>query len=108
MPFRVVPVLDLKEGRAVHAVGGQRDQYQSIRSVLHANPEPIPLARSLRDALSLSSLYLADLDAIGGRAPNIGIYQQLVGLGLEVWIDAGLHDVSSLAPLLDLYPLDLR
>jgi phosphoribosylformimino-5-aminoimidazole carboxamide ribotide isomerase len=108
MPFRVVPVLDLKEGRAVRAVGGRRDQYQSIRSILHANPEPIPLACSLRDMLSLSTLYLADLDAIEGRAPNIGIYQQLLGLGLEVWIDAGLRDVSSLAPLLDLHPLDSR
>ena len=102
MSFRVVPVLDLKEGRAVHAVGGRRHQYQSLRSIWQSSPEPIPLARTLRDALGLDTLYLADLDAIGGAAPSVGIYRGLAELGLELWIDAGLRDGRSASPLIDL------
>jgi phosphoribosylformimino-5-aminoimidazole carboxamide ribotide isomerase len=102
MSFRVVPVLDLKAGRAVHAVGGHRDQYQSLRSIWQPGPEPVPLARTLRDALGLNTLYLADLDAIGGDPPSVGVYQKLAELGLELWIDAGLRDPASAAPLIDL------
>src|SRR5262245_10622635 len=102
MPFRVVPVLDLKEGRAVHAVGGRRQHYQPLRSILHTNSRPIPLARAIRDLLGLETLYLADLDAIAGRPANLVLYQELVALGLHLWVDAGLRDVRSAAPLLEL------
>jgi phosphoribosylformimino-5-aminoimidazole carboxamide ribotide isomerase len=101
MSFRVVPVLDLKQGRAVHAVGGHRHQYQALRSIWQSGPEPIPLARTLREALGLDTLYLADLDAIGGAPPSIGVYRGLAELGLELWIDAGLRDARSATPLID-------
>src|SRR3954452_23878448 len=32
MPIRVIPVLDLKAGRAVRAIGGDRDHYQPLRT----------------------------------------------------------------------------
>ena len=32
MPLRVIPVLDLKAGRAVRAIGGDRDHYQPLRT----------------------------------------------------------------------------
>ncbi len=102
MHFRVVPVIDLKGGQAVHAVGGRRDQYQPLRSVWQAIPRPIPLATAIRDGLGLESLYLADLDAISGAAPSIALYRALIDLGLDLWIDAGLHDARSADVLLDL------
>ena len=101
MDFRVVPVIDLKGGRAVHAIGGRRDQYQPLRSVWQASPLPIPLAVALRDGLGLDSLYLADLDAIAG-GPRISLYRGLADLGLDLWIDAGLRDARSPDPLLGL------
>ena len=102
MHFRVVPVIDLKGGRAVHAVGGRRDQYQPLRSIWQASPLPIPLAIALRDGLGLKSLYLADLDAIAGGPPSLAIYRGLADLGLDLWIDAGLRDARSADLLLDL------
>jgi phosphoribosylformimino-5-aminoimidazole carboxamide ribotide isomerase len=101
MPFRVVPVIDLKGGQAVHAVGGHRDQYQPLRSVWQASPHPERLACALRNKLGLHALYLADLDAIEGRRPGIAIYRQLNDLGLDLWIDAGLRDARSSAFLFD-------
>jgi phosphoribosylformimino-5-aminoimidazole carboxamide ribotide isomerase len=102
MPCSVIPVLDLKEGKAVHAIAGRRDYYQPIRSILHASSEPIALARAIRDTLGLQTLYLADLDAIGGDPPNVRIYHQLVSLNLNLWLDIGVRDVISVAPLLEL------
>ncbi len=89
-------------GRAVHAVGGQRDHYQPIQSVLHASSEPIPLARALRDSLGFQTLYLADLDAIAGCPPRLDLYQKIIDSGFDLWIDAGVRDARSLAPLLEL------
>src|SRR5258708_24038330 len=102
MSFQVIPVLDLKDGHAVHAVGGRRAYYQPIQSILHASSEPVGLARAVRDTLGLRSLYLADLDAIGGLAANVAIYQQIIASGLHLIVDAGLRDVSESVPLLDL------
>ncbi len=102
--FQVVPVLDVLRGRAVHAIGGERSRYQPLRSILHPTSNPLELARSYRETLGLSSLYLADLDAITGGAPNESLYRALAGLGLDLWIDCGLRDDHDLAPLLDLDP----
>jgi len=100
--FQVIPVLDLKDGRAVHAVAGRRAHYQPVRSVLHDTSDPLELARALRDALGLRSLYLADLDAIAGRAPDCALFQKLISNGFHLIVDAGLRDRPSLAPLLEL------
>jgi phosphoribosylformimino-5-aminoimidazole carboxamide ribotide isomerase len=100
--FQVIPVLDLKAGRAVHAVAGRRDYYQPIHSILHATSEPAFLARAFGEILGLESLYLADLDAIGGLRPSVAIYRQIVSSGLHLIVDAGVRDVTSLGPLLEL------
>ena len=96
IPFQVIPVLDILNGQAVHAVGGRRAHYQPIQSILHASSEPIPLARALRDSLGLQTLYLADLDAIGGRPPRLDIYREIINSNIHIWIDAGVRDVGSI------------
>lgn len=92
-------MLDLKGGRAVHAVAGRRAYYQPVRSILHASSDPLELARALRVALGLRFLYLADLDAIAGKAADLGLYQDLISIGFHLIVDAGLRDLPSAAPL---------
>jgi phosphoribosylformimino-5-aminoimidazole carboxamide ribotide isomerase len=93
---RVIGVIDLKAGRAVHARGGQRDAYEPVRSPL-LSPEqvgdPTALARAYRDVLGLSEIYAADLDAISDPA---GTHQDLRGVlaaGLPLMVDAGVATV---------------
>jgi phosphoribosylformimino-5-aminoimidazole carboxamide ribotide isomerase len=93
--FQIIPVLDLKRGRAVHAVAGRRAYYQPVQSILHASSDPLELAFTLRAVLGLHTLYLADLDAIGGDAPNLALYQQLISSGFDLIVDAGLRDLQS-------------
>jgi phosphoribosylformimino-5-aminoimidazole carboxamide ribotide isomerase len=102
IPMRVIPVLDVRRGRAVRAVAGDRDHYGPLRSVVHPGSDPIALAGAGQDAWELPDLYLADLDAILGQsAPNRALFRAIRELGLTIWVDAGVRDAGDLAPLLD-------
>jgi phosphoribosylformimino-5-aminoimidazole carboxamide ribotide isomerase len=101
MCFDVIPVLDIRQGQAVHAVAGRRALYQPLQSLMHATSDPVELARSLKDALGLQALYVADLDAIEGGLPQIAIHRRLAGVIPQVWIDAGIRDVNSAGLMLD-------
>jgi phosphoribosylformimino-5-aminoimidazole carboxamide ribotide isomerase len=88
--MRVVPVLDLKGGVAVHAVRGERHAYRPVESVLSASADPVELARAFRERLGSDACYVADLDAIAGVGDHGAIIGAIAGLGLSVWLDAGV------------------
>jgi phosphoribosylformimino-5-aminoimidazole carboxamide ribotide isomerase len=102
--FQIIPVIDFLDGHVVHAVGGRRAYYQPIQSRLHASSEPIPMARAIRAALGFHTLYFADLDAIAGLPPRLDIYRELVAARFHLWVDAGVRDAATVAPLLELDP----
>ncbi|MHB1556761.1 MAG: HisA/HisF-related TIM barrel protein [Isosphaeraceae bacterium] len=102
--FRVIPVIDLKGGMAVHAVGGRRDQYRPLRSVWQASASPVDLAAAVVAGLDVDCLYLADLDAIAGSPPRLDLYEGIIAAGLNLWLDAGLDDRGRLEPLARLDP----
>jgi phosphoribosylformimino-5-aminoimidazole carboxamide ribotide isomerase len=91
---RVIPVIDLRAGQTVHARGGRRDAYEPVRSTLCDSPDPLALAAAYRDTLGLTELYVADLDAIDGNSADIEVLRRLVGLGLRVWVDAGVAEIG--------------
>ena len=82
----------------MRAVGGRRDEYRPVTSRLTQNGCPIALAKSCL-GLGYPSLYLADLDAIAGAAPNWHVIEALAALGTELWIDAGVNDGVGLLAL---------
>ena len=102
--MRIIPVLDLKGGVAVHAVAGDRQGYRPLRSVFAPETaDPMILARELRDQGGATEVYLADLDAITGRAkPAYATYQAIADLGLTIWLDAGVRDAADVGRLRDL------
>jgi phosphoribosylformimino-5-aminoimidazole carboxamide ribotide isomerase len=88
--MRVVPVLDLKGGVAVHAVRGERHAYAPVRSVLAASADPVALARAFLLRLGCDACYIADLDAIAGTGDHGAVVEAIAGLGVAVWLDAGV------------------
>jgi phosphoribosylformimino-5-aminoimidazole carboxamide ribotide isomerase len=92
--MRVVPVLDLKGGVAVHAVRGERQSYAPVRSVLSPSADPVALARAFRDRLGSDACYVADLDAITGAGDHHVVVRAIADLGLAVWLDAGVATVE--------------
>lgn len=105
--FRIIPVIDLKGGMAVHAVGGRREQYRPLRSVWQASDSPIALAAALWAGTDLDTLYVADLDAIAGHPPHRALYQGLAREGWRPWIDTGVRDLRSMSSMLDLEHLEI-
>jgi phosphoribosylformimino-5-aminoimidazole carboxamide ribotide isomerase len=87
---RVVGVIDLKAGMAVHAVRGERERYRPIG-------EPLALARRF----GLEELYVADLDAITGVGDNDEVIRALAREA-RVMVDAGVSDPERARALLGL------
>ncbi len=91
--MRVIPVIDVLQGKPVHARGGDRARYEPVRSALTgAAPDAMMLARAYRDRLGTGALYVADLDAIGGQAIS-PVIQDLSGIS-SVWLDAGVSELA--------------
>ncbi len=88
--LRVIPVLDLKGGVAVHAVRGERHAYAPVRSVLAASSDPVELARAFRARLGCEACYVADLDAIARVGEHGATVRAIAAVGLSVWLDAGV------------------
>lgn len=96
---RIIPVLDIRGGLAVHAVAGNRKQYQPLQSVLIDSTDPVQVAAALR-ARGFAELYVADLDAIESGEPEFSRYQQLAELGMRLWLDCGVRSVAMAQRLL--------
>lgn len=92
--MQMIPVIDILNSQVVRGVAGKRDQYQPVASCLTAAVEPLAIANAFRDTFGLSTLYLADLDAILNAEPNDDIYGELSRDGFELMIDAGARNVD--------------
>lgn len=102
--MEVIPVIDLKDGEAVHARQGLRNSYAPIRSRLCDGSAPRDLLRGYLELFAFKTLYLADLDAItAGAPPALDVVRalQAAAPGLDLWVDAGFSDIASCRRLLD-------
>ncbi|NQV27417.1 MAG: hypothetical protein HQ518_23965 [Rhodopirellula sp.] len=91
--MRVIPVIDLLDATVVRGVAGQREKYQPVKSCITQSAEPLAVANAFRNTFGLSTLYVADLDAILRAQPNFRIYQELKDDGFDLLIDPGLRNV---------------
>ncbi len=98
--MKVIPVIDVLGGVAVHAVKGRRSEYQPVKSVLCASANPLDIALAFK-ALGFSELYVADLDAIMTGRPNFAVLKQIADTtGLSLMVDAGVADLERAEKLL--------
>ena len=94
--MRIIGVLDLAGGRAVHAIAGRREHYAPVEHVAAtAIPagDAVALATVYRDRLAIDELYVADLDAIVAGRPQDGLVSALARV-LPLWLDAGITTVE--------------
>ena len=87
--MQVIPVLDLRSGRAVHARVGARSTYAPVSSQLIGGRvgDPIALARAYRTVLHCAEVYVADLDAILAGAPQHDVVRAVAAQGGSCWVD---------------------
>jgi HisA/HisF family protein len=95
--FSIIPVLDLKAGRIVHARAGDRARYRPIRTPLAKTSAPPDVLAGLLSLAPFRRLYIADLDAIEGSANNADAIAKLARLHptLEIWVDCGLTSAEA-------------
>jgi phosphoribosylformimino-5-aminoimidazole carboxamide ribotide isomerase len=88
--LKVIPVIDILNGITVHAIRGQRSQYQPLQSILTKSSDPLEVAKTFK-MLGFSRLYIADLDAIIDCRSSFESLKQLKEQsGLELLVDAGI------------------
>ncbi len=100
--MRLIPVMDLRDGLAVHAVKGDREQYRPVTGVLADTADPLDVARAFHEKLGLSELYIADLNAIQGHGHHRALISRLAQQsGMRLMVDAGAQNVASALQVLD-------
>lgn len=97
--MEIIPVIDIREGHAVHAVAGKRRHYQALRTPLCAGSHPSDIVRAFIKAYSFRNIYLADLDAIEKKGNNSALIQNLGKSFRHVnfWVDQGENTPRLLA-----------
>ncbi|MCP8320986.1 MAG: HisA/HisF family protein [archaeon] len=99
--MRIIPVIDIMGGVAVHAKGGQRDYYKPIKSQLCETSNPIDLALTLKSNFGFRELYIADLDSIMGRGDNMDTLRRIhESSGMEIMVDSGINDARKVRDIL--------
>jgi len=92
--MKVIPVIDVLNGIAVHGIRGERERYQTLKSTLCRSADPLDIALTF-ESLGFNRLYLADLDAILGKSANFDVYRQIMTqTRLDLMVDAGTADIT--------------
>ncbi len=93
--MQLIGVVDVMNGRAVHARGGVRERYLPVGSIagMPIDGDPLALARAYVDRFDLTALYVADLDAIAGHEINATLVENLAAIA-PLWVDAGASSAA--------------
>jgi phosphoribosylformimino-5-aminoimidazole carboxamide ribotide isomerase len=99
--MEIIPVLDLLGGVVVRGVGGRRDEYRPIQSLLTTDPSPTAVLDAILDQFKIRTIYVADLDAIIHGELNFTSISELARRPVELLIDAGMTSFSQALTLVD-------
>ena len=91
--FRIIPVIDIMNGTAVHANKGLRNEYQPIHMKFSQSSKPQDLLSVFSKNFSFTESYIADLDSIIREKPNIELLKKIVQeTSLNIMLDAGIRN----------------
>jgi len=89
--FKIIPVIDILNSKAVHAVKGERNNYKPLKSYLFDSDDPIDIINILHQKYKFSYFYIADLDAIMKQDPNLDFLIKISKISsIKAMIDPGI------------------
>jgi HisA/HisF family protein len=97
-PIEIIPVVDLKGGKAVGAVGALgRAAYAPLSTPHCPTGDPVDAARGFLAIHPFKKLYIADLDAIEGGEARDSTLERIRHEfpNLELWVDNGLNEEAA-------------
>lgn len=99
--MKIVPVIDVLNGVAVHGMRGDRKQYQPLKSNLCKSTDPLQIAECF-DSLGFTELYIADLDGILYNSLNLNLFERIVlTTNLDLIVDTGTSELTRAEELVD-------
>ena len=97
--MKIIPVIDILNGVAVHAVRGRRKEYKPLKSILCDSAHPVAVASEFKKR-GFEELYVADLDAIMGKGENFSVLDGIAEeTCLRIMVDAGVSDLNQVRQL---------
>jgi phosphoribosylformimino-5-aminoimidazole carboxamide ribotide isomerase len=92
--FRIIPVIDIMNGIAVHANKGLRNEYQPIHMKFSQSSKPKDLLAFYLQKFHFTEAYIADLDSIIREKPNLEILSEIIHEStLNIMLDAGIRNL---------------
>jgi len=89
--FKIIPVIDILNSEAVHAIKGEREKYKPLKSVLVKSSNPIKIVKKIKRESLINEVYIADLDAILRREPNFSLLSKILEIPeIKVMLDPGI------------------
>jgi len=89
--MKIIPVIDLKNGLAVHARQGLRTHYQPINSPLCRSAAVFDVIEAYLSLYAFDTFYIADLDAISNKGNHDRLIAEVAAAypKLTLWLDQG-------------------
>jgi len=89
--FKIIPVLDILNSTVVHAVRGERKKYKPLRTNLFDSCDPLKILEEFKHKYDFSEFYIADLDAIMKKQPNLELLAKILKIpNIKIIIDPGI------------------
>jgi|TARA_B100000959_G_C14962519_1_gene616373 phosphoribosylformimino-5-aminoimidazole carboxamide ribotide isomerase len=95
--LEIIPVLDIECGIAVSGKSGERAMYGPLKTIYSNSSNPLEIAKNI----SLTKLYVADLDGIIQRTPNWELLKKICKIK-KVMIDLGIRSSKDLEVIKEL------
>jgi len=95
--FKIIPVLDIFNSKAVHAKKGEREKYKPLKSNLFNTQNPMNIINILSKELKFEKFYIADLNGITNRNPNLKLLEELLEIPkIEILLDPGIFNIGDI------------
>ncbi len=95
--MQIIPVIDLKNGIAVHAKQGRRERYEPLKSILCQSADLLDIIETLNSRFGFCLFYIADLNALMHEGDNNLLISRAITSfpRITFWIDSGYPLVDS-------------
>lgn len=105
--MRIIPVIDILDGKVVHAIRGQRNAYQPITSSLSRCSQPHNILQGFLGLYPFETFYIADLNAIMNKGNNAAVIEKLITKYPRYlfWLDAGANISGTSTSMTNLVPI---
>lgn len=95
--FRIVFVLDILDGSAVHAVRGERSKYKPVKSRVCDSSNPLDIVSSLKPR----EVYIADLNRLQRWGDSFELIRKISSKA-KTMVDAGAEDMGDVEKCLEI------